>query len=157
MAASQDGWGDILLRDDVDPIRMGISYIWNLRAQFKQIFWETVKFAGVVATPVAWLIFAFEYTGRKAWINARRLAMLSIVPLVTFLIILTNDAHGLFRIKRELSFEGGFLLLRTTDGTWFWVHAAYTYILIMVGLALIVRALLGPHNIGQMVGYCSRR
>jgi PAS domain S-box-containing protein len=122
----------------------GMSYILELAGTEirTKIFWETVKFAGVVATPVAWLIFAFEYTGRKAWINPRRLAMLSIVPLVTFLIILTNDSHGLFRVKRELSFEGGFLLLRTTDGPWFWAHAAYTYILIMVGLALIVRALL---------------
>jgi PAS domain S-box-containing protein len=133
----------------------GMSYILELAGTEirTKIFWETVKFAGVVATPVAWLIFAFEYTGRKAWINARRLAMLSILPLTTFLIILTNDSHGLFRVKRELSFEGGFLLLRTTDGPWFWVHAAYTYILIMVGLALIVRALLRwpAQYRGQMV------
>ena len=122
----------------------GTSYIFELAGTDIQtkIFWETTKFVGVVATPVAWLIFAFEYTGRKTWINARRLAMLSILPLTTIIIILTNESHGLFRISRKLSFEGGFLLLRTTDGPWFWVHAAYTYILIITGLVLIVRALL---------------
>jgi len=122
----------------------GTSYILELAGTDLQtkVFWETMKFVGVVATPVAWLTFAFEYTGRKAWINARRLAMLSIVPLTTLLIILTNSSHRLFRSNRELAFEGGFLLLKTTNGPWFWVHAAYTYILVMVGLVLIVRALL---------------
>jgi PAS domain S-box-containing protein len=121
-----------------------ISYIFELAGTDIQtkIFWEGMKFAGVVATPVAWLVFAFEYTGRKAWINARRLAMLSIIPLTTMIILLTNNSHGLFRTKRELITEGGFLLLKTTDGIWFWVHAAYTYVLIMIGLVFIVRALL---------------
>ncbi len=122
----------------------GTIYILELAGTDIQTktFWEAVKFVGVVATPVAWLTFAFEYTGRQAWINKRRLAMLSIIPLATMLIILTNSAHGLFRSNRELTFEGGFLLLKTTNGPWFWVHAAYTYILIMIGLVLIVRALL---------------
>ncbi len=122
----------------------GTCYIFELAGTDIQtkLFWETTKFIGVVATPVAWLIFAFEYTGRKTWVNARRLAMLSILPLTTMIIILTNGSHGLFRTSRELSFEGGFLLLRTTNGPWFWVHAAYTYLLIMIGLVLIVRALL---------------
>jgi PAS domain S-box-containing protein len=122
----------------------GTSYIFELAGTNLQtkLFWETVKFAGVVATPVAWLIFAFEYTGRRAWVSARRLAMLSIVPLTTMIIILTNGSHGLFRSQYEMVVANGFLLLKTVDGTWFWVHAAYTYILIMVGLVLIIRALL---------------
>jgi PAS domain S-box-containing protein len=122
----------------------GISYILELAGIDIQTktFWSTIKFGGVVATPVAWLIFAFEYTGRKTWINARRLAMLSIVPLTTMIILITNDAHGLFWASRSLVFEGGYLLLVTPYGPWFWVHAAYTYTLIMIGLVLIVRALL---------------
>jgi len=122
----------------------GISYIFELAGTNLQtkILWEALKFAGVVSTPVAWLIFALEYTGRKAWINARRLAMLSIVPLTTMIILLTNSSHGLFRAGYSLTSEGGFLILKTTDGPWFWVHAAYTYTLIMVGLLLIIRALL---------------
>ncbi len=122
----------------------GTSYILELAAVDIQtkIFWSIFKFGGVVATPVAWLTFAFEYTGRKIWINARRLAMLSILPLTTMIIIITNDAHGLFRTQWSLASEGGYLLLSTVNGPWFWVHAAYTYTLIMIGLVLIVRALL---------------
>lgn len=122
----------------------GVSYILELAATGIQTktFWSMMKFGGVVATPVTLLIFALEYTGRKAWINARRLAMLSILPLTTMIVLITNDLHGLFWTSKDLAFEGGFLLLATVNGPWFWVHAAYTYTLIMIGLVLIVRALL---------------
>jgi PAS domain S-box-containing protein len=122
----------------------GISYILHLAATDvpTKFFWDRVMFLGVVATPIAWLTFAVEYIGRKAWINARRLAALSIVPLVTTIIIWTNESHSLFWTSIELVQEGGFLLLKTENGIWFWIHAAYTYLLIMIGLVLIVRALL---------------
>ncbi|RPJ21003.1 MAG: PAS domain S-box protein, partial [Chloroflexi bacterium] len=101
-----------------------------------------VMFLGVVATPVAWLTFALEYTGRKHWINARRLALLSILPVSTIIIAHTNELHQLFWTKLTLSSEGGFLLLESLNGPWFWVHAVYSYTLIVIGLILIVRALL---------------
>jgi len=122
----------------------GLSYILELAGtNFEtKLFWNIVKFIGVVATPVAWLIFALEYTGRRAWINTQRLILLSILPLITIGIILTNDLHSLFWSSQRLAAGGGFLLLQTENGPWFWVHAGYTYILIMTGLVLIVWALL---------------
>jgi PAS domain S-box-containing protein len=121
-----------------------ISYILHLAGNdfSTKLFWDKVMFIGVVAIPVAWLTFALEYIGRKTWLNTRRLVMLSILPVATFIIILTNESHQLFWPNSTLSFEGGFLLLNNSNGTWFWVHAAYSYILIMIAFVLIVRALL---------------
>ena len=122
----------------------GGSYIFELAGidLDTKMFWEFIKFIGIVATPVVWLVFAFEYTGRQAWVSTQRLVMLSILPVITIIILLTNNTHHLFRASYELGMGGGFLLLETTNGTWFWVHAAYTYTLIMIGLVLIIRALL---------------
>lgn len=122
----------------------GVTYILHLAATDLQakVFWLNVTFLGVVALPVAWMTFAFEYTGRKAWITPRRLAMLSIIPLTTLIIIFAKNTHHLFRTSEKLTTEGGFLLLDTANGSWFWVHAAYTYTLILIGLFLIIRALL---------------
>jgi len=121
-----------------------ISYIFQLAGTDlpTKIFWNKVMFLGVAATPVAWLTFALEYTGRKTWINPRRLAMLSILPIFTIIIIFTNDSHQLFWTSMALSSEEGLLLMNNINGPWFWVHAAYSYTLIMIGLVLIVRALL---------------
>jgi PAS domain S-box-containing protein len=107
-----------------------------------KIFWSNVMFIWVIATPLAWLIFALEFTGRKTWVNRRRLALLSIFPIITILIIFTNEFHHLFWARQWLSTQGGFLILASENGPWFWIHTAYTYILIALGLFLIVRTLL---------------
>ena len=122
----------------------GASYIMELAGTDlkTKVFWEFIKFIGVVATPVVWLLFAFEYTGRKAWVNTRNIILLSIVPFATAIILLTNNIHKLFRTKYTLVTEGGFLVLETTNGPWFWIHSAYTYLLIMIGLVLVVQTLL---------------
>ena len=133
----------------------GTSYIFELAAPdlASKLSWATFMFVGVTATPVAWLTFALEYTGRKTWITRTRLLLLSILPLATMGMILTNDSHKLFWSSASLAREGGFLLLNNINGPWFWVHAAYTYTLIMIGLVLIIRALLRwPSQYrGQMV------
>lgn len=122
----------------------GTSYILQLAATDlpTKFLWDKIMFLGVVATPIAWLTFAVEYIGRKAWINARRLALLSIIPLTTTIVIWTSSSQNLFWKSYGLIEQGGFLLLKTENGPWFWVHAAYTYLLIMIGIVLIVRALL---------------
>ena len=121
-----------------------VSYIFELAGTNMEtkLFWEFIRFIGVVSMPVAWLVFAFEYTGRQVWYSTRRLVALSILPVTTIIVLLTNSSHHLFRASYKMSTEGGLLLLNTTNGTWYWVHAFYTYTLIMVGLVLVIRALL---------------
>jgi len=132
----------------------GMSYILELAATdlSSKLAWATFMFLGVVTTPVAWLTFALEYTGRKAWMTRTRILMLCILPLATMIIILTNSANRLFWSEVSLAREGGFLLMKTANGPWFWVHAAYSYVLILIGLILIIRALLRwpPAYRGQM-------
>ncbi len=131
-------------------IMMLILYEWEISYIFQlagtdlptKVFWDKVMFLGVVALPVAWLTFALEYTGRRNWINARRLAMLSVLPIFTIIIALTNELHQLFWTKLSLTSEGGLLLLNNINGPWFWVHAVYSYTLIMMGVIFIVQALL---------------
>jgi len=122
----------------------GFGYILELagsRIETKY-FWEFITFIGVTFTPVAWLVFAFEYTQRKAWATTRRLTLLSILPSLTLFFLLTNRFHGLFRHSYKIVFENGFHLLKVVNGPWFWVNTAYAYLLITVGLVMIIRALL---------------
>jgi PAS domain S-box-containing protein len=107
-----------------------------------KVFWSNIMFIWVIATPLAWLIFALEFTGRKTWVNRQRLVLLSIFPGITILIVFTNEFHHLFWTRQWLSSQGGFSILASVNGPWFWLHTAYTYIMIAIGLFLVVRALL---------------
>jgi PAS domain S-box-containing protein len=131
-------------------VMMVVLYEWEICYIFQlagtdlptKLFWDKLMFVGVVTTPVAWLAFALEYTRRKPWANAGRIALLLICPVLTMLFILTNELHGLFWTKIAITTQGGFTLLDNINGPWFWVHALYSYTLITIGLVVIVRALL---------------
>jgi hypothetical protein len=56
----------------------------NLAAK---ITWGKVEYPGIVAVPVLWLGFALHYTGRGRWLSRRNMAILSLLPVVTVLLI----------------------------------------------------------------------
>ena len=108
-----------------------------------RLFWATVGFAGAVAAPLAWAMFAAAYTGRDRWLMPRRVALASVIPLVTLLLAVTNNAHHLVWSTATLDLSGPFpVLIETPPAPWFWVHTAYSYALNLVGAFLILLAML---------------
>lgn len=122
----------------------GVTYSLQLISTDPAInlFWQKVTFLAVVTVPVMWLIFTLEYSGRKDWMSRPRIPLLFVIPFITMIVIWTNEAHHLFWTNREFLRMGELLLSRTGNGAWFWVHAIYSYILILSGTFLIVRSLL---------------
>lgn len=119
-----------------------------------QTFWNRMTFFGIATVPIFWFLFSLEYTERRSWITRGRLAALFILPVITFLVIWTNDAHHLFWVTDGVMVQEGDILLRSSDnGSWFWVHTVYSYLFILAGTILVVRALLNwPSQYrGQMV------
>ena len=64
----------------------------GLAAKF---FWIKVEFIGVVVIPLAWLAFTLAYTGASAWLTPRRFAFMALIPLLTLVLVWTNDLHHL--------------------------------------------------------------
>jgi signal transduction histidine kinase len=92
-----------------------------------------VRWIGVVAIPVAWFLFALEYTGRDEYVRPRNAALLSIVPAITVVLALTGQYNDLLYVDSELVTQGGATTLSRTPGPWFWVITAYTYLLGLLG------------------------
>ena len=64
-----------------------------------KIFWLGIEYLGIVIVPVAWLALALQYTGRTKWLTPRILVLLSIEPLITLVLVWTNDIHHLVHVK----------------------------------------------------------
>ena len=71
-----------------------------------KLFLYKLQFLGIVILPMAWLIFALLYTGRDKWLTHRTLAILSIMPLTTLLMVFTNEVHGLIWSHNMLILDG---------------------------------------------------
>jgi PAS domain S-box-containing protein/putative nucleotidyltransferase with HDIG domain len=111
-----------------------------------QVFWAKVQYLGIVIVPVTWLALVLQYTKRERWLTPRNLALLTTVPLITLLLVWTNDVHGLIWSNISLDASGSFLVLDLTHGVGFWVHTAYSYLLLLLGTVMLIVALLrSPH------------
>lgn len=119
-----------------------------------KVFWASAKYLGIVVTPLAWFAFAVEYTGREMWLPRRRLILLSTIPLLTFILAMTNGTHHLVWSQEQAVPAGPFIALQVTFEGWFWVHTAYSYTLLLLGAILIVQTWVNrPHVYrGQMTG-----
>jgi PAS domain S-box-containing protein len=103
------------------------------------LWWVRLEYVGIVSAPVAWLWFTAEYTDSLPWLNRRRVWLLGIVPVLTMVMILTNDVHRLFWQSIILSRNGFLTVFDSTLGLWFWVHTAYSYLCLLAGTFFIIR------------------
>lgn len=106
-----------------------------------KLFWANLEYLGIVIIPVMWLVFALQYTGREKHLTYRNLALLLIIPVVTFFLAWTNSLHGLMRYNIRLDASGPFSVVTKTYGIWFWVNAAYSYGLLFLGTVMLLQVL----------------
>jgi PAS domain S-box-containing protein len=114
-------------------------------------------YLGIVTVPAAWLALVLQYTGRENWLARRRWLLLTVEPALTWLAALTNDLHGLLWSQFERVNQGPYTLTSVTHGAWWWVHFAYSYLLLLFGAIILVRELLraSPPFRGQILALLS--
>ncbi|MEP6815902.1 MAG: histidine kinase N-terminal 7TM domain-containing protein [Marmoricola sp.] len=59
--------------------------------------WGDLKYLGITTLAPAWLTFVLQYTGRDRWVTWRLLALLSVAPVVTMLLLAFPATHDLVR------------------------------------------------------------
>jgi len=87
------------------------------------------------------ILFVLEYTGKGEFVNRFTIALLSIIPAITIILVWTNEYHHL--IKQSIFIENisGVLALGKVYGTWFWIQFIYIYCLVLLSTVLIFYAL----------------
>lgn len=108
---------------------------WSAATRPSPYFWLDATYLGVVILPTAFFIFTLRYTGRDHWLTRQRLFLLCMEPMLTVLVLWTDQSHGLFfgahRPTASTMFKGG---------PWFWMNTIYTYGLIFASVLLLAYA-----------------
>ena len=130
------------------------TYAFELASsqQSWELIWSKIEYLGIVNVPVFFLLFAFEYSGYRPKIQ-RWVALFWIIPLITLILVWTNDLHGLIWSHISQQMINGYYLLAVDHGTAFWIWAAYSYLCVLTGLAiLIIRAISSPPEFKLQAG-----
>jgi PAS domain S-box-containing protein len=109
-----------------------------------RLAWAKIQYLGIIAVPPLWLTFAVHYSEREYWTHWRRSRIaIWIIPVITLLLAVTNEYHHLIWSRVIPVTRQGGLSLEYFHGTWFWIFAAYTYLLLLGGSLILVWVALG--------------
>ncbi|MBN1247929.1 MAG: PAS domain-containing protein, partial [Anaerolineae bacterium] len=111
-----------------------------------KLFWTNSQYIWVGLVPALWLLFVFLYTGRERLLTVRTIALLSIHPIVLQPVVWLNPGK-LFRMHVWLDAVGEIPTLGNQLGPLFWVHAVYSYGVLIAGSVLLWRAHFGTPRI----------
>ncbi|MBL8061424.1 MAG: PAS domain S-box protein [Anaerolineales bacterium] len=103
--------------------------------------WAASQYLGIAFAPYAWFIFAMDFSGYSKTLTRRFLLLMAVVPFLTVLLAWTTKWHGLIWTGYQISPADGFSALSTEKGIWFWVHTAYSYLMLLTGTVLLLRIL----------------
>jgi PAS domain S-box-containing protein len=135
----------LLLAIAVWSFTAGLEYMSS--DLYSMLLWDKASYLGIVTVPVAYAIFALQYTGHGEWSKPRLLALLFSVPIVTLLLAWTNESHHLIYSMFSVVSEYALSLPIFTWGAWAWVFLPYTYMLVLSGTALLVHHFMSPENV----------
>ena len=104
----------------------------------EKIFWSKLEFSGGLASPVLYFIFVLRFTGKDKLLSRNNILMLFIIPVFTYLLVITNDSH-------ELIWSGYSPISEKTNlmeyfhGIGFWIgYILYSYILLLLSAIYLI-------------------
>lgn len=126
-----------------------VAYILELISPdlASKLFWAKVQYISFLAIPALWLVFVLQYSGRQKALTPRRLALLTVMPLVTLALVWTTERHGLIYRDVILSVDRPHTLLLLSYGPFFWVQGIYSYALFLFATGIVLLTFLSGRRI----------
>lgn len=108
-------------------------------------FWARLRYLGLATIPVLFLLFVLEDQEKTRWL--RYAPTLLLVPAITQVLIWTNELHGAFFVewsarRTEIGLEE---IVLYGDGAR--LHAAYGFLIITTGLALLLGRVISSRGV----------
>ncbi len=105
--------------------------------QAVRFMWGNIAYIGIALVPATFFLFTLEYTGRSKWLSWKTFALLSIEPILVQILLWTTFQTKLFYTDVIYDFSKQLPEATFNYGPAFWVHAIYSYILLLAGTILL--------------------
>ena len=102
--------------------------------------WGDLKYVGIGVLPPAMFIFVAQYTGRDRLITGKRLALLTIEPVVVWTLLAVPATHDLIRFYPADTADDRFPVVGS--GPLFWPVLAYANVLLLAATVIFVLSMI---------------
>jgi len=113
----------------------------------RRLLLHRLEWLGLVVIPVAWLLFALEYTSRDAYVTRRTVAALGFIPGITLGAVWAGTPFDLVYVARTVNVYGTISIVEVSYGPWFWAYTAYAYALLGAGTLLILQLVVSARSL----------
>ncbi len=103
-----------------------------------KLAWNRAQFVGMLPIPLLWLYLVMQFTGFDRFMTIRRLLLLSIVPALTLVLVVTDQYHRLIFARTWLDTSSVTSMLRNEFGPGLWLGIIYSYGLLVTATLLLV-------------------
>ncbi|OBR64240.1 hypothetical protein A7K91_11960 [Paenibacillus oryzae] len=100
-------------------------------------FWTVIEYIGIAFAPVIGLKLCLDYTGKK--LSRRAMQALYVIPVITLLLVSTNDLHHLFYKSIYLRPDVSSATADIEVGYWYIVHGSFTFGCLLAGAVVLLR------------------
>ncbi|AMQ57416.1 histidine kinase N-terminal 7TM domain-containing protein [Algoriphagus sanaruensis] len=113
----------------------GFFYGMELTSQTMEqmLIWSKVQYLGLVFAPACWLVFTLKYAGIDDGKGKFIQNSIFILPIVTYILVLSNSWHHLHYKNTWVIQDGPFPILGIEKGPWYLVQIAYAYAYYAIG------------------------
>lgn len=115
-----------------------LLFLSSSSAEQARLFFD-MKLPFVSLMAVFLLQFTLSYYRLDRWATGRVRLLFFIIPLVTAILALTGGGHSLLRLRLEITLTQPLYTVVNQQGPWYWVHAVYSYLLIMASFIIMLR------------------
>lgn len=100
----------------------------NVSPMEDMIFWNQIQYFGIPFFPAWWLAVGILYTERGRLLKGWGGAAVFAVPVLTFILRLTNDSHHFYYSKIQMNQIGDYTFLLLSKGPFYYVQMLYAFI-----------------------------
>lgn len=112
-----------------------------------KLWWVKIEYCGAVWIGMLLFIFVILITKKKRLLNNTGYIVLSIVPVLTILLVLTNNDHHLVWKLAWLELGGVVPAVAYIRGSGFWVFVLFSYGLLLLATIILLQSLISARGI----------
>jgi len=121
------------------------SFFYTFEISFRtihEIVWfYRFEYLGIPFLSTFYLIFALHYSGRNRWLTIRNKLLIFSIPLISMILVFTNEFHHLFYKQEEMKMEGPFPSFSFVPAIWYFIQQGYVILTMFLSLVFLGRML----------------
>ncbi|MDX8339879.1 histidine kinase N-terminal 7TM domain-containing protein [Draconibacterium sp. IB214405] len=105
----------------------------------EKVFYSQLSYLGIAFIPVSFFFFTTAFSQKFNLVNRRNIILTLIIPLITLILVFTNDQHHL--IWKNYTLNSSTNILHYQHGIWFWIFDIYTFTLVAWGIFNLISSI----------------